>query len=48
VPAVPDETTRAYVVAFGDNDIAVLDLDPQSPTRNHVIERIGFPSPTPR
>jgi DNA-binding beta-propeller fold protein YncE len=39
---------RAYVVGFGANNIAVVDLDPQSPTRDRVIQRIGFSSATPR
>jgi YVTN family beta-propeller protein len=42
------ETTRAYVVGFGDNNISVVDLDPASPTRYHVIQRIGFASTVPR
>ena len=28
---------------FGDNDIAVIDSTPGSPTEYHVIQRIGFP-----
>jgi hypothetical protein len=38
----------AYVVGFGDNNISVIDLDPTSATRYHVIQRIGFPSTVPR
>lgn len=39
---------RAYVVGFGENDIAVLDLDPASAFYGHVVQRIGYPSATPR
>ena len=38
----------AYSVNFGDNDIAVIDLKPGSPTEYHVIQRIGFPRTAPR
>jgi hypothetical protein len=38
----------AYVVGFGANNVSVIDLRLDSSTRYHVIERIGFPSPTPR
>ena len=38
---------RAYVVGFGANNVSVIDLQP-GPTQYHVIQRIGFPSPTPR
>jgi hypothetical protein len=40
--------SRAYVVGFGANNLAVVDLDPQSATRDRVIQRIGFSSATPR
>jgi hypothetical protein len=46
--AAPSEATRAYVVGFGANNVAVVDLDPNSRTQYRVIQRIGFPSPTPR
>jgi DNA-binding beta-propeller fold protein YncE len=39
---------RAYVVGFGANNVSVIDLVEGSQTQFHVIERIGFPSPTPR
>ena len=39
---------RAYVVGFGSNNVSVVDLDPTSATRYHVIQRIGFPSAVPR
>lgn len=42
------DPTRAYVMTFGENNVSVVDLDPTSPTVNRVIERIGYPSPTPR
>jgi YVTN family beta-propeller protein len=50
VSVVFDETdaTRGYVLGFGANDISVVDLDPASATHYRVIQRIGFPSPTPR
>ncbi|HXU64086.1 MAG TPA: hypothetical protein VN962_20445 [Polyangia bacterium] len=38
----------AYVLDFSQNDIVVVDLKPGSPTEDHVIQRIGFPSTTPR
>jgi hypothetical protein len=38
----------AYVLNFTQNDIAVVDLAPGSPTEDHVIQRIGFPTITPR
>jgi hypothetical protein len=38
----------AYVLDFSQNDIAVVDLAPGSPTEDHVIQRLGFPSITPR
>ena len=38
----------AYVLNFSQNDIAVVDLAPGSPTEDHVIQRIGFPTITPR
>lgn len=36
---------RAYVSAYLDNAIAVLDLDPQSPTYHRLVSRIGLPLP---
>ena len=36
------------MITFGENNVSVVDLDPLSPTVNRVIERIGYPSPTPR
>ena len=38
----------AYVLDFSQNDIVVVDLAPGSPTEDHVIQRIGFPTTTPR
>lgn len=38
----------AYVVGFGSNSIGVLDLEPDSETQYHIIQRLGFPSVTPR
>ncbi len=38
----------AYVLDFSQNDIVVVDLAPGSPTEDHVIQRIGFPTITPR
>jgi YVTN family beta-propeller protein len=43
-----DFTTRGYVVGFGDNDISVVELDPNNAAQNHVIQRIGFPNTVPR
>jgi DNA-binding beta-propeller fold protein YncE len=44
------DTTRplAYVLDFSQNDVSVVDIKPQSPTQYHVIQRLGFPSVTPR
>jgi hypothetical protein len=47
-PAAPDAGARAYVVGFGSNNVSVIDLDSNSPTQYHVIQRIGFPNPVPR
>jgi DNA-binding beta-propeller fold protein YncE len=33
----------AYVASYAGNHVAVLDLDPQSPTRNRVVQRLGLP-----
>jgi|GEM_PF-923992 len=44
----PTDPTRAYVVGFGGNNVSVVDLDPFSPTRDRVIQRIGYPSAVPR
>ena len=44
----PNDPTRAYVVGFGGNNIAVVHLDPAIPGNDRVIQRIGFPSVTPR
>jgi hypothetical protein len=38
----------AYVVDFSQNDLSVVDLTPESTTQYHVIQRLGFPSVTPR
>jgi hypothetical protein len=47
-PSSVDKKLLAYVVGFSANNISVLDLTPGSPTRYHVIQRIGFSSPNPR
>lgn len=38
----PDGQT-AYVGAYADNSVAVIDLAPGSPTEFRVVQRIGFP-----
>ena len=38
----------AYVLDFSQNDVSVVDLAPGSPTQYHVVQRLGFPSVTPR
>jgi len=38
----------AYVVGFGDNNISVIDLVPNSLTEYHVVQHIGFPRVAPR
>ena len=45
-PAVPGQLgPRAYISAYLDNAIAVIDLDPRSPSYRRVISRIGYPIP---
>jgi len=45
----PDaDPTIAYLIGFSDNNVSVLDLAPGSATQYHVIQRLGFPSVTPR
>jgi hypothetical protein len=45
----PDDTSPiAYLIGFSDNNVSVLDLAPGSQTQYHVIQRLGFPSVTPR
>jgi len=34
-----------FVANYVENDIAVLDLTPGSPTEHHVVARIGYPAP---
>jgi hypothetical protein len=38
----------AYVLNFTQNNVVVVDLAPRSPTQYHVIQRLGFPTVTPR
>jgi len=38
----------AYVISFTQNDVSVVDLKPGSPTQYHVVQRLGFPTVTPR
>jgi hypothetical protein len=38
----------AYVLDFSQNDVSVVDLALGSATQYHVVQRIGFPSVTPR
>ena len=38
----------AYVLNFTQNNVVVLDLAPGSPTQYHIIQRLGFPTVTPR
>lgn len=39
----PTDRTIAYVADYADNDVAVIDLEPGSPTEYKVVQRIGFP-----
>jgi DNA-binding beta-propeller fold protein YncE len=39
---------RAYVTNYSESTIAVLDLEPGSPTENRVVARIGFPPTGPQ
>lgn len=36
---------RAYISTYFDNAIAVVDLDPSSPSYRRLVSRIGIPSP---
>jgi hypothetical protein len=38
----------AYVLNFTQNNVVVVDLAPGSPTQYHVVQRLGFPTVTPR
>jgi hypothetical protein len=38
----------AYVLNFTQNNVVVVDLMPGSPTQYHVVQRLGFPTVTPR
>ena len=38
----------AYVLDFSQNDVSVVDLAPGSATQYHVVQRLGFPTVTPR
>lgn len=44
-PAQPALGPRAYVSVFFDNAIAVVDLDPRSPSYRRLVGRIGLPIP---
>lgn len=39
----PTDRTVAYVADYADNNVAVIDLEPGSPTEYMVVQRIGFP-----
>ncbi len=43
--AQPQLGPRAYVSTYLDSAIAVVDLDPRSPTYRRTVARIGLPSP---
>ena len=43
-----DLRKQAYVIGFSDNNLSVVDLAPGSQTQYHVIQRLGFPTVTPR
>ncbi len=36
------------MIDFTQNNIAVVDLAPGSSTQYHVVQRLGFPTVTPR
>jgi hypothetical protein len=38
---------RAFVTQFSEMSVGVIDLDPNSPTRNRLVARIGKPLPPP-
>lgn len=37
------DPSKAYVATFADNDVAVVDLTPGSPSELQVVQRLGFP-----
>jgi hypothetical protein len=39
----PTDRTVAYAADYADNNVAVIDLKPGSPTEYKVVQRIGFP-----
>ena len=39
----PTDPTIAFVADYADNDVAVIDLEPGSPTEYMVVQRLGFP-----
>jgi len=39
----PADPTIAFVAGYADNDVAVIDLEPASPTEYMVVQRLGFP-----
>jgi DNA-binding beta-propeller fold protein YncE len=41
----PVDPTIAYVTAFANNNVSVIDLKPGSSTEYRVVQRIGFPRP---
>ncbi|HEX8108068.1 MAG TPA: hypothetical protein VF516_10100 [Kofleriaceae bacterium] len=44
-PTLPPPTKFLFVSNFLEDTIAVIDIDPSSPTRNRVVLRIGQPRP---
>ncbi|MCA1664067.1 MAG: hypothetical protein LC659_07350 [Myxococcales bacterium] len=34
---------HAYVTNYSESTIAIVDLEPNSPTENHVLARLGHP-----
>ncbi|HJX66512.1 MAG TPA: hypothetical protein VJ860_21455 [Polyangia bacterium] len=39
----PTDPTIAFVADYADNNVAVIDLDPEKPTQYMVVQRLGFP-----
>jgi YVTN family beta-propeller protein len=39
----PLDPSVGYVASFANSHLSVIDLEPGSPTENHVVMRIGLP-----
>ena len=39
----PTDPNVAFVASYADNNVSVIDIEPGSPTRYMVVQRLGFP-----